>query len=280
MSSHGSESPPDASGGPENARLAPASAPGRRPPPSAERAFQALIEGLPQRIFVKDRDSVYVTSNELFASEYGLTPEKLAGLTDFDLGPAADADRYRREDRRVFEERRPIRTEQSMAAGEMTRVVQWVKAPILDEQDQPVGLIGVSIEASEYKRAALELQKSEMEFKLIWEHCLDGMRLMDGEGNVLLVNDAFCRMCGKTRDELVGHSFTVIYEESRREEILVHFKDRFAARDIEPMFEQELAMWHGGRIWFELSNSFIEVEDRVPHLLSIFRDITERRLSE
>ena len=39
-------------------------------------------------------------------------------------------------------------------------------------------------------------------------------------------------------------------------------------------------LWHGGKVWFELSNSFLEIEGQPPHLLSIFRDITERKIAE
>jgi light-regulated signal transduction histidine kinase (bacteriophytochrome) len=49
---------------------------------------------------------------------------------------------------------------------------------------------------------------------------------------------------------------------------------------VEPLFERELLLWNGAKVWFELSNSFIEFEGGQPDLLSIFRDISERKLAE
>jgi light-regulated signal transduction histidine kinase (bacteriophytochrome) len=72
----------------------------------------------------------------------------------------------------------------------------------------------------------------------------------------------------------------VIYEAEQQQSSLAKHKERFAARDVQPMFERELLLWHGGKVWFELSNSFLEIKGQPTHLLSIFRDITERKIAE
>lgn len=135
-------------------------------------------------------------------------------------------------------------------------------------------------ELKEKQQTVDELKKSELEFRSVWENSLDGMRLTDEDGIVLSVNSAFCRLVGKTAEELVGKPFSEIYEAKHRTSSLARHKERFAARNVEPLFERELLLWHGGKVWFELSNSFLEIEGQPPVLLSIFRDITERKLAE
>jgi PAS domain-containing protein len=44
-----------------------------------------LLESLPQKVFVKDRNSVFQACNESFARDLGIRPEEIAGKTDSDF---------------------------------------------------------------------------------------------------------------------------------------------------------------------------------------------------
>jgi PAS domain-containing protein len=56
------------------------------------------------------------------------------------------------------------------------------------------------------RRASAEeiLAKSEHRFWVAFENSMTGMLFDDLEGGALEVNDAFCDMVGRTRDELIG----------------------------------------------------------------------------
>jgi two-component system, LuxR family, sensor kinase FixL len=142
-----------------------------------------------------------------------------------------------------------------------------------------MGLLAIFTDITQRKRAADDLRKSEQEFRRVWEESLDGMRLTNENGMTVRVNGAFCKMVGMSPEQMEGKPLSIIYQ-SDQDYILGKHKERFAQRSIEPLFERELSLWHGKRVWFELSNSFIEVDGQPPHLLSIFRDVTERKLQE
>jgi PAS domain S-box-containing protein len=133
---------------------------------------------------------------------------------------------------------------------------------------------------TERKRAEEAVRQSELQFRLVWEKSADGMRLVDVQGTVVMVNEAFCRMVGKPREAIVGKPLSVIYTEERQAHILRTHQERFRARIIIPHLERELTLWNGKKVWFELSNSFFELEGHRPLLLSIFRDITEQKQAE
>ncbi len=134
--------------------------------------------------------------------------------------------------------------------------------------------------AIERKRAEEAVRQSELQFRLVWEKSADGMRLIDVQGTVVMVNEAFCRMVGKPREAMVGKPLSVIYTEEQQAHILHTHQERFRARIIIPHLERELTLWNGKKVWFELSNSFFELEGHRPLLLSIFRDITEQKRAE
>src|ERR1039457_2266600 len=53
-------------------------------------------------------------------------------------------------------------------------------------------------------RAVDALVNSEQRFRLAFEQSMAGTILVDLEDRVLEVNDAFCQMVGRNRDEIVG----------------------------------------------------------------------------
>jgi PAS domain S-box-containing protein len=63
---------------------------------------RSLVEHLPQRIFIKDRQSVYLSCNELFAHDLGIEPEQVVGKDDFAFYPPELAEIYQADDRTVL----------------------------------------------------------------------------------------------------------------------------------------------------------------------------------
>jgi DNA-binding response OmpR family regulator len=49
--------------------------------------YRTLVENIPQCVFLKDREGVYVSCNANYARDVGLEPERIVGKTDFDLFP-------------------------------------------------------------------------------------------------------------------------------------------------------------------------------------------------
>lgn len=124
------------------------------------------------------------------------------------------------------------------------------------------------------------LRESEMQFRLVWEASVDGMRLATEDGVVFRVNEAYCRMVGKPRAELEGKLLTEIHLPENRERVLQKHKLKFKGRTPEHRLEKQVTLWHQKAIWFEMSNSLLELPGRPALLLSILRDIGERKQAE
>lgn len=124
------------------------------------------------------------------------------------------------------------------------------------------------------------LRKSESQFRLVWGSSGDGMRLTNREGIMVRVNDAYCRMVQKPRAELEGQPITVVHSESNAGFVLDAYRHRVDSNTLVPHLETEVTLWNGAKVWFELSNSLLEVPGKPPLVLSIFRDITSRKQTE
>jgi PAS domain S-box-containing protein len=165
----------------------------------------------------------------------------------------------------------PIRN----ARGEERHVEFNVSA--IEYDGKPAQLV-VFTDVTDRKLALDELRRSETWFRSVWERSFDGMRVVNEEGVVVMVNDAYCRMAGKSRDELIGEHYSVIYKhgDSSRFQAL---RERIRTGAVEKQLERESVLWNDKRVWFEISSSFIE-GPAGKSLMSIFRDVTQRKLAE
>jgi Amt family ammonium transporter len=85
---------------------------------------------------------------------------------------------------------------------------EWVVAMIRDDSVRRAAE-QVHNEFERRAHAAAEaLSESEQRFRLAFENNMAGMVFTDFEDKILVVNDAFCLMVGRTREELLGHDST------------------------------------------------------------------------
>ncbi|HOW19379.1 MAG TPA: PAS domain-containing protein, partial [Phycisphaerae bacterium] len=104
--------------------------------------LQLVMNTIPARVFWKDRNSVYLGCNVLFARDAGLsTPEEIIGRTDFDLGWREQAELYRADDRHVMESGIPkLRYEEPQTTPTGDRIyLRTSKVPLRDEDGRVIG---------------------------------------------------------------------------------------------------------------------------------------------
>ena len=134
--------------------------------------------------------------------------------------------------------------------------------------------------ALERLRAQDALGESEAIFRSVWERSLDGMRLTDNEGRIIAVNDAFCQLVKLPREKLEGQVYSVAYRGHGPDDAIKVYQKRFATGDVVPRLSARAQLWNGEEPHLDISTSFVELGQRGKMLLSIFRDVTERRRAE
>ena len=85
-------------------------------------------------------------------------------------------------------------------------------------------------EITERRAAEMALRSSETLFRSVWENSVDGMRLTDENGMIIAANQAYCRLVGRTHEQLEGKPFTVVYSATEDwESMLRQYGERFRA---------------------------------------------------
>jgi PAS domain S-box-containing protein len=125
----------------------------------SEKEYKTLIENLPQKIFHKDKNSVYISCNKNYAADLKIRPEEIVGKTDYDFYPKVLAEKYRADDKRVMEIGVIETIEEKYIHDGEKVVVQTVKAPIRDEESNITGILGIFWDITERKRMEQKLIK-------------------------------------------------------------------------------------------------------------------------
>ncbi len=122
-----------------------------------------------------------------------------------------------------------------------------------------------------------ELRQASEEYRRIFESAHDPILVFAPEDErVLQVNRRACEVYGFSREELLGMSLTEVSENvpQGREQILETLRE-----GVYYNFESVQRRKDGSRMFLEINASVIEYEGR-PAILSINRDVTERRRAE
>ena len=132
--------------------------------PSADQVLLSQIfNAIPQAVFWKDCNGVYLGCNAVFARAAGLSsPDEVVGKTDGELPwPPAAAEAYRADDREVIGHNHPKRhiVEQLHRADGELIWVDTTKIPLTDAADRPYGVLGVYEDITERKRTEEALTK-------------------------------------------------------------------------------------------------------------------------
>ncbi len=158
----------------------------------------------------------------------------------------------------------------------------WVKltiSPIIDDKGSVIGLSSIGEDVTQRKITELALIQNEEMFRNIWENSADGMRLLDEEAKIKLVNRAFCDLVNMPYEKLVGQNFNICYFEQNQENVNDFIKN-ISTGNIPLRQSTTIKLWNGREIPVEISNSFIELHNNKRMLLSIFRDISEIKENE
>nr|MDA3833379.1 PAS domain S-box protein [Spirochaetales bacterium] len=139
--------------------------------------LRSLVDNMPSGVFWKDRNSLYLGCNDVFAHDAGVSSYKeVIGKTDRDLpNVAAEYEHYRKIDQQVLESGEPVLHEETVQ-HHMDGEDGWrytSKVPLIDENGGIFGLLGVYSDITELKRTEQQLRERENRLQAIFNSSSD-----------------------------------------------------------------------------------------------------------
>jgi len=199
-----------------------------------ERAYlDCLHDTIPDLVWVKDPDGVYLSCNRVFSRFYNAPESEIVGRTDYDFVGKELADFFRDHDRAAVAAGKPSMNEEWLNFGDGSHqgLYETVKTPMHDRDGHLVGILGVAREITERRRVEEALRASETELARHRQHleslvaertgelakayarleqtqfAMDrvgiGMNWVDADGHFTYVNQVAAQMLGYTVEEML-----------------------------------------------------------------------------
>jgi PAS domain S-box-containing protein len=280
----------------------------------SENYYRTLVENLPQKIFLKDKNSVYLSCNENYSRDLKIRPDEIKGKTDYDFYPKELAEKYRADDKRIMESGKTEDIEEKYIQDGMEVIIHTVKTPIKDEKSKVIGILGIFWDITERKHVEDDLRRyreqlEEMverrtadlrmvneqlqqevivrmhteevlrEYQRAIEGSQDIIAVVDQNYNYLLANNAFLKYRGLDREEVIGQSVAGVLGEDVFERVLKKRLDTcFQGETVH--YEMKYTYPEFGERDLLVSYFPIKGPDGVNRVASVIHDITERMRTE
>ncbi len=165
--------------------------------------LSALLDNVPDRIYIKDIESRFIKGSTALAKRLGLnTPEDIIGKTDYDFHPSDHAKSFHEDEQRVILTGKPIVNKVEQQTDENGRDI-WAsvtKVPFSNRSGIITGIIGISRDITALKLAeretarardlALEAVQMKARFLAVMSHEIrTPMNGIIGMINLLLASD-------------------------------------------------------------------------------------------
>ena len=161
--------------------------------------LNVINESAPTPIFVKDREGRIIYANPATLEVLGKSAAEVIGRRDRDLYAVAELGAIvSANDRRIMESGQTEIVEES---PDGIRTFLGTKAPYRNEAGEVIGLIGISNDITNRKRAEVALKEQTKLLQVIIDSIGDGLILANQQGEFVLFNRAAVKMFGQLTNE-------------------------------------------------------------------------------
>lgn len=250
-------------------------------PDDAGALYRALLDGVPQHVFFKDRHSVFISVNRAFAADFGREAHEFVGKSDFDLFPKELAEKYFADDERIMARRRPETFEERNVVRGRRRHVQVTKTPVLDDAGEVIGLMGVFTDVTEQHEAREELAREQNLLRTLVENIPDRIFYKDARSRFIWANPALLRRLGLADPyKIIGRADADFHPAAEAAQTLRDEQALLAG--LVPVINQvEQHSFPEGLRWSSVTKVPIRSEaGHIVGLIGIARDITELKQAE
>ena len=238
----------------------------------------AVLQASGALVVVFDPEGRIVRSNRACQQVTGYCDEELRGKIFWEVfvleqGRAASRGRFEE----LISTKAPSSFENEWVSksGER-RQISFSNTVLLGDDGQVEYVVTTGIDITKRHQAEQELLKSETMFRSIWEASRHPMCLTDQSGAIVKVNHAFSTMVG-TATELPGLDIAALFSAGDQPAIGRYYAEQFGSHGAEPYLDHELRFANGHSGAFDISFTMVDLPGQPSQMLSIYRDVTERK---
>ena len=148
--------------------------------------LEALVRTLPDLVWLKDPEGVYLACNSRFELFFGASEANIIGRKDQDFVPQELAAVFRRNDQAAMLATGPVRNEETVtfASDGHQETLETIKTPLYDQDGRLIGVLGVARDITAGKRVEAGLRRANRALVTVSE-CNQAVARATDEGALL-----------------------------------------------------------------------------------------------
>ncbi|MBT0960010.1 PAS domain-containing protein [Denitromonas iodatirespirans] len=171
--------------------------------------LRTLLDSLPDPVWLKDPDGVYLSANRRFSDLFGAPEADIVGKTDYDFVDREQADFFRAHDRAAMAAGIP-RTNQewvTFAADGRRALLNTVKTPMHAEDGHLIGVLGIARDITAEHTARQAQEKLQEQFAVAFRASPLAISISDvATGRYLDANERFRSVFGYAPNAIKGRT--------------------------------------------------------------------------
>ena len=239
--------------------------------------LKAILENIPDLLWIKDVNGVYITCNKRFEDFFGAKEKDIINKTDYDFVDKKLADFFKEHDIKAMNSKKPLSNFEDItfASDGHKEYLQSIKSKVIDSNGNILGVLGIGRDLTELRDKEVKLTEQQEELQSIYNTTKDGLAIVDMETNFVKVNKAYCEITGLSEEELLGTSCLALSDPQDRERVSA-IMNEFMQKGVIDNFEK-VCIIKNKRINVTLSASWMPDKK---HILLSMKDITKNKLFE
>ncbi|HSL87809.1 MAG TPA: PAS domain S-box protein [Ignavibacteriaceae bacterium] len=163
----------------------------------------------------------------------GYKPEELKGVSFSKFIPERKLNEYFNLISDLFQKNEVITFRMNLIDCEKNEIPVEITGKVVEVDGKKMGQ-GTIRDIRNRIEAQNRIRQSENIFRTIWNNSIDGMRLTDEKGIIIMCNDSFARLFNKSKSELTGKPLSSIYDSETARNAIKNYIENFSTGKIEP----------------------------------------------
>jgi PAS domain S-box-containing protein len=248
---------------------------------NSEARLDTLVQTIPDLIWLKDANGVYLSCNKMFERFFGASETEIVGKTDYDFLDPELADFFTKHDHNAMEAGKPTSNEESVTFADdgHRAFLDTIKTPMYDTNGMLIGVLGIGRDITARKHVEDLLLESEDKYRVLAESSPGMIFLMDVNGYIIYMNNAGATPFNINPKEIIGKHLMDIFPPDIAQQNLDEIQKIISTK--KPLYSEREMQFPHGSIWLESRlTPIFNKENQVVSVLGLSMNITERKIAE